>query len=86
MLLFQNIISGITSECQIAWVLIRPDILSGLIWVRTVCKGHQQMTKFATSRQRGNGHSSGSYGDMVPASKFLFKYGSSYPTLTLTIG
>ena len=23
---------------------IRPDILSGLIWVQTVCKGNQQMT------------------------------------------
>ena len=31
--------------CQTVWIQIRPDILSGLIWVQTVCKGYQQMTK-----------------------------------------
>ena len=30
------------------------DILSGLIWVQTICKGYQQMTKVATSRERFN--------------------------------
>ena len=30
--------------CQTVWNQIRPDILSGLIWVQTVCKGYQQMT------------------------------------------
>ena len=40
--LFQKIISGMPSECQTLWILIRPDILSGLIWVRTVSKGYQQ--------------------------------------------
>ena len=25
-------------------IQIRPDILSGLIWIQTVCKGYQQMT------------------------------------------
>ena len=42
-------LSGIPSECQTVWIQIRPDVLSGLIWVQTVCKGYQQMTKVATS-------------------------------------
>ena len=29
---------------QIVRIQIRPDVLSGLVWVQTVCKGHQQMT------------------------------------------
>ena len=32
----------IPSGCQTVWIQIRPDILSGLIWVQTVCKGYQQ--------------------------------------------
>ena len=32
------------SECQPVWIKIRPDILSGLIWVQTVCKGYRQTT------------------------------------------
>ena len=36
--------SVMPSECQIVWVQIRPDVLSGLIWVQTVCKGYQQTT------------------------------------------
>ena len=47
--LFQNILSGITSKCHIAWTQIRPDRTLGLIWVLTVCKDHQQATKFAAS-------------------------------------
>ena len=30
------------------WTQIRPDILSGLIWVQTICKGYQRMTKITT--------------------------------------
>ena len=43
---FWKILSGIfiPSECQTVWIQIRPDILSGLIWVQTVCKGCQQTT------------------------------------------
>ena len=26
------------------WIQIRPDVLSGLIWIQTVCKGYQQTT------------------------------------------
>ena len=29
-------------ECQTVWIKIRPDIMSGLIWVQTFCKGYQQ--------------------------------------------
>ena len=43
-LLFEKILSGIPSECQTVWTLIRPDDSSGLIWVQTVCQGYQQTT------------------------------------------
>ena len=33
---FRKILSVIPSECQTVWIQIRPDILSGLIWVQTV--------------------------------------------------
>ena len=42
--LFRKIVSGIPSACQTVWIQIRPNILSGLIWVQTVCKSYQQMT------------------------------------------
>ena len=42
--LFLKILSGIPSESQTSWIQIRPDILSGLIWVQTVSKGYQQTT------------------------------------------
>ena len=28
-------------ESQTVWIQIRPDVLLGLIWVQTVCKGYQ---------------------------------------------
>ena len=31
-------------QSQTVWIQIRPKILSGLIWVQTVCKSFQQMT------------------------------------------
>ena len=39
---FRKILSWIPSECQTVWIQIRPDIMSGLIWVQTVCNGYQQ--------------------------------------------
>ena len=42
--LFRKILSGIPSECQTDWIQIRPDILSGLIWVHSVCNGYDQTT------------------------------------------
>ena len=42
--LFGKNLSRIPSECQIVWIQSRPDFLSGLIWVKTVCKSYQQTT------------------------------------------
>ena len=41
---FEKILSGIPSEYQTVWTLIRPDDSSGLIWVQTVWQGYQQTT------------------------------------------
>ena len=41
---FEKNILGITSACQTVWIQNRPDLLSGLIWVQTICKGHKQTT------------------------------------------
>ena len=41
--LFRKILSEIPSECQSVWNQIRFNILSGLIWVQTVCKSYQEM-------------------------------------------
>ena len=37
---------------QTVWIQIRSDVLAGLIWVQTVCKGSQQTTKVTTSGER----------------------------------
>ena len=50
--LFQKILSGALSGWQTVLIQIRTDILSVLIWVQTVCKGYQQTTKVATSKER----------------------------------
>ena len=42
---FQNHLFRKFFQCQTLWIQIRPDILSGLIWVQTVCKAYQQMAK-----------------------------------------
>ena len=42
--LYRKILSRIPSECQTNWIQIRPDVLSGLIWVQSVCKGYEPMT------------------------------------------
>ena len=47
--LFQKILSGTLSESQTGWIQIRPYILSDLIWVQTVCKDCQQMTKYTAA-------------------------------------
>ena len=39
---FQKVLSGTPPECQTVWIQIRSDILSGLVWVQTVCKGYQR--------------------------------------------
>ena len=52
--IFDSLITvfSIPSGCQTVWIQIRPNILAGLIWVQTVCKGYQQTTKVAPSRQK----------------------------------
>ena len=47
--LFLKTLSGIPSECQTVWIQIRPDALSGLIWVQIVCKCYQQITPVGIS-------------------------------------
>ena len=39
--LFQSILSGTLSECQMVWIQIRTIALSVLIWVQTVFKDYQ---------------------------------------------
>ena len=41
---FLNNISRIQPECQTVLIQIRPDVLSGMVWVQTICKGYQQAT------------------------------------------
>ena len=51
---FQKLLSGTLSDCQTVWIQFRNDILSGLIWVQTVCKDYQQMRKYAPWQERAN--------------------------------
>ena len=48
---FHKILSRTIPECKTVWIQISPDVVSGLIWVQTICKNHQQMTKFTAGRQ-----------------------------------
>ena len=50
---FRKILSGVPSECQTVEP-DRPQMLSDLIWVKTVCNGYQQTTKIAASGERVN--------------------------------
>ena len=52
--LFKKNLSGIPLECQIDWIQIRPDILSGMVWVQTVCKSYQQMTLYSRQTLANN--------------------------------
>ena len=47
--LFRKFISGIPSGCQTDWIQIRPNILSGLIWVQSACKGWEIFSCFLSS-------------------------------------
>ena len=49
---FKNNIPGTLPECQAVGIYIRTDLLSVLIWVQTVCKGYQQMTKVTIRKKR----------------------------------
>ena len=50
-LLFQEFFQELI-VCQTVWIQIRTNILSVQILVQTVCKGHQQTTKVAVSKER----------------------------------
>ena len=52
--LFRKTLPETLSECQTVGIQIRTNILSVLIWVQTVCKGNQQITKVAASEERDN--------------------------------
>ena len=41
---YEKNILEIQSDCHTVCIQIRPNILSGLIWVQSVCKGYQQTT------------------------------------------
>ena len=45
------------------------DVLSDLIWVQIVCKGYQQMTKVAASKERVK-HSGPFFGPSLPPLPF----------------
>ena len=40
-------------QCQTVWIQIRPEILSGLIWVQTVSKGYLQTTRVGKELKKG---------------------------------
>ena len=44
-LIFFKYSLGLPSGCQTVWIQIRPDNVSGLIWVQTAFKGYQQTTQ-----------------------------------------
>ena len=50
--LFQKILLGTLSECQTVRIQIGTDVMSVLVWVQTVYKIYQQMTKVAASKER----------------------------------
>ena len=41
---FPIFFSAVPSQCQTNWIQIRPDVLSGLIWVKSVCNVYEQTT------------------------------------------
>ena len=41
-------------QCQTVWIQIRPDIMSGLIWIQTICKGYHQMTQTGNELSHNN--------------------------------
>ena len=49
---FRKILSGMPSQCQTVWIQIRPDKLSGLIWVQTVCKSYLQTRQVGKELKR----------------------------------
>ena len=38
---FRKLLPVVQSVYQTVWIQIRPDIMSGLVWVQIICKGYQ---------------------------------------------
>ena len=51
---FSKILSELPSECLTDWIQIRPDVLSGLTWVQSVCKGYQATSLVGKELNRDN--------------------------------
>ena len=60
------------SECQTVWIQIKTDIMLVFVWVRTVCKGYPQKTKFSTGMQT------------VITGKYVTSLGNIQPRYTCT--
>ena len=76
----EKILSGLQLKRQRVWTQIRPDILSGLIWVQTVCKSYQQTTPEGKELNQHVQLSSGTTGLIVGKGHHLlphFVYASS---------
>ena len=51
---FKKFFSETISECKTVLIQIRTEVLLVLIWVQTISKGYQQMTKVSASMERVN--------------------------------
>ena len=46
-MLFSNLLQNrvnLSKQCQTSWIQIMLDVLLGLVWVQSVCKGYEQTT------------------------------------------
>ena len=66
------------------WIQIRPDILSGLIWVQTVCKGYQQTAIIAHSEELNTKQLVDTIFWLKPWLK-LFSFGSNFSYLVTVL-
>ena len=49
---FKKLFQEYHQSVKTVWTHIRPNKMSGLVWVQTVCRVYQQTIKVATSRER----------------------------------
>ena len=79
---------------QTVWIQIRPDVLSGLIGIQTVCKGYQQATKVANMvlweflvfyAERGNGPYYTPISDITLNETFLTDWSKKADELNVSI-
>ena len=48
---FQEILTGIPTECKTVWIQTQAHKMSGLIWVQNVFEGYQQTTLVGKDKQ-----------------------------------